>query len=740
MSGKLGSIMVERGLISNEQLEAALAIQQSGDPASSIPVGEHLGNILVMQGLVNPCDVALVCCEQYANVNYMLIEGFPIDPILADLLGQELAKMYKVMPLVRLNHQHALFLADEDRPPAAWQQIASLTHVKNADFIKDPQYHVGEFISACYSALADRKVRMISLAEILLRENVVSPSVLDVAIRAARKHGLRLGEYLVQHRLADERKVYQILASLADIPFVSGEDLRKHPINLGLSKQVRKEYVRFNHVMPIYIQKRTLVAATLFPQRMPSELLGLYSCDEIKLLTVTRGVFARLFYEAYSEWLDLDEKADATLVISITKPMIGEIDEPKDPLQFAGKRIVQRILAHAVEKGASDIHIENFEKTIRIRLRIDGILHELPDVEIDKTEIRGVVNVLKIESELDIAESRMPQGGSFRRGNPDGHIYDFRVQIMPSVHGECVVIRILPPKRQVEDIEVLGLPARVLKKFQRAVANPSGLILITGPTGSGKTTTLCASLSRLASNPAYKILTVEDPMEYSLPGVVQTEILPAKGIGFAEAARAFMRMDPDIILIGEIRDNATALEALRLSSSGHLIFATLHTSTAVNTIERMCGFGLDRYHLVDEMVGIMNQRLIQKLCPFCRKEFKPDSQGLQAIIPFDLPHGMQFYESQGCEKCGNLGHKGRILLTEYLSFGAETRSAFRRENEQTRIFSMLQGSQLECMVDDALIKVNKGLIDIRWLPEVISQDYLELGYSKEFAIETNSPC
>ncbi len=458
------------------------------------------------------------------------------------------------------------------------------------------------------------------------------------------------------------------------------------------------------------------------------------------LAVVTESCFAAIYDKVYGEPMNL---GDAEKLASATKgneePTEGMLVEGGDDGRERYEHLLTRIILKAIQLGCSDIHIENFDGFIQTRLRIDGVLHNVPDSGIDKDTLRGVINVLKIEGDMNIAETRMPQGGSFRKITPEGTPYDFRVQIMPSVNGETAVIRLLPGKKTIPTLAQIGFPERVLDGFERAVNNPSGLILVTGPTGSGKTTTLSSALAHVAKDPTCKVLTVEDPVEYQLPNVTQIEVIPSKGVDFAAAARGFMRMDPDVILIGEIRDEETANEALKLSYSGHLTFSTLHTSSAVATVERMYGFGLDKSLLIEQMLAICSQRLLRRLCPKCREPYTPSEDDLRNILYHGIPDGMRFFQSKGCDACKGLGHAGRAMVSEFLNFTGNTRATFRRESEQNLIYIQLMGRGLEPMIDDAFNKVHRGYIDVRWLPEIIPQDYLELGPSSLIDMSPDAP-
>ncbi len=730
MAERLGTILIEAGLITNEQLGEALAVHDVGSATFNIPPGERLGKILLMMGILKARDLALVLCKQQSKADYIFVEDFPVDPVLANRLGRENAEQYQALPMVRLGRGPILFLTRTPLPKPTREGLARVIGAE-ADDLPDPDAPVTSLIQECFNAIQKRSSLAVHLGEVLVREGLLTKPQLDTAMRTSEREGQRLSEYLVRRRLVEDYELFRLMAQLHSMEFLSGDDLARRKIDYALARKTKREYVRYNHIIPIEQRDRTLVAATIDPSIETEELLAVYECDRLERVIVTRQSFAQLFQRTYGEPFEAvdPDAGEESSVLEAAPEEQSEGLEDVGAIRDRYEQTVQRLLARGIEMRASDIHIENFEDRIQVRMRIDGILHNVRDLGIDKLNIAGVTNVLKIEGDLNITENRAPQGGAFRKRDRDGRTFDFRIQVTPTVHGESTVIRILPARKRIPELDEIGMPSQVLEAYRRACANPSGLILVTGPTGSGKTTTLSSTLARLAEDPTRKVLTIEDPVEYTLPNVLQSEVIPAKNYQFAEAARAFMRMDPDVILIGEIRDSETAREAVRLSYSGHLIFATLHTSDTITTVERMQGFEVEKQVLLDQLLAISNQRLVRRLCPFCRCPFEPKPADLRDALPQGIPKGLRFYTSDGCDRCTNLGHSGRELLTEFLTFNGETRHIFRQESERGRIYVMLHGKSLESIVDDAVRKVDKGLVDVRWLPEIISQDRLELGPS-----------
>lgn len=332
---------------------------------------------------------------------------------------------------------------------------------------------------------------------------------------------------------------------------------------------------------------------------------------------------------------------------------------------FLGSVITQvdQIIQSAIELGVSDIHVEPYEKKLRLRYRIDGILQEVAALQISQKE--AFVSRIKIMSELDIAEKRRPQDGRIKIRSKKGQEIDIRVSILPTHYGEKVVMRILDKSHLDLNLEALGFENHVLSDFKKGIRNPYGMILVTGPTGSGKTTTLYASLNELNTNEV-NVTTIENPIEYNLEGINQTQVHEDIGLSFAHVLRSILRQDPNIIMVGEIRDKETAEIAIRSALTGHLVFSTLHTNDASSAISRLVDMGIEPFLVASSVRLVMAQRLVRKICKDCITEYSPDP-----IMIKDLginEEATKFYKGKGCEKCSDTGFKGRTALIELLVF------------------------------------------------------------------------
>jgi len=372
--------------------------------------------------------------------------------------------------------------------------------------------------------------------------------------------------------------------------------------------------------------------------------------------------------------------------------MMQELPAIEDLLEASNDapiiRMLNALLTQAAKDGASDIHIEPYERSSAVRFRVDGTLREV--VQPNKALHAALISRLKIMAELDIAERRLPQDGriSLRIG---GRAVDVRVSTLPSAHGERAVLRLLDKAESKFTLEGLGMSGEVLRKFDRLVRQPHGIVLVTGPTGSGKTTTLYASLGRI-DTAGTNVLTVEDPVEYELAGIGQTQVNAKIDLTFAKALRAILRQDPDVIMIGEIRDYETAQIAIQASLTGHLVLATVHTNDAPSTVTRMIDMGVEPFLLSSSLIGVLAQRLVRKLCPECKKI---DARGR--------------YHPVGCAACGNTGYKGRTGVYELMAVDDQVRSLIHSRAAESQIFVAAEAAGLSSMREDGERLVAEGI-------------------------------
>ena len=384
-------------------------------------------------------------------------------------------------------------------------------------------------------------------------------------------------------------------------------------------------------------------------------------------------------------------------------------------------RLVNLVITRAIERRASDIHFEPFEDHFRVRYRIDGVLH---DVESPPKRLQAaIISRVKIMAKLNIAERRLPQDGRIML-RVKGKEIDFRVSSVPTIHGESLVLRILDKSSIVLDIEKMGFLEDTIKGFREVVQYPHGIVLVTGPTGSGKTTTLYCALQEINS-PEKKIITVEDPVEYQLRGVNQIQVKPGIGLSFANSLRSIVRQDPDVILIGEIRDAETAEIAIHSALTGHLVLSTLHTNDAPSAVTRLMDMGMEDYLLSSTLIGILAQRLVRVACPFCQEPYSPDPSVLKEMrIDSQNIEGLQVHEVKGCEKCSNTGYWGRTGIFEFLRVTDEIQRLILEKKDANVIKEAARKNGMRTLREDGWLKVKQGITTVSEVLRVTQEEQI----------------
>ena len=403
------------------------------------------------------------------------------------------------------------------------------------------------------------------------------------------------------------------------------------------------------------------------------------------------------------------DEADRDIIEIIPDTEANE-DQLRDLAQEAPIiRLVNRLIARAVEEKASDIHFEPFEKIFRVRYRLDGLLQEVetPPVRLQA----AIISRIKIMAKLNIAERRRPQDGRIKL-TVAGKDIDFRVSTIPTHHGESLVMRILDRESLILDLARLGLPEQVIEHYNELINQPYGMILVTGPTGSGKTSTLYTTLDKINS-PEFKIMTLEDPVEYELEGINQVQVNSKIGFSFAGGLRSIVRQDPDIILVGEIRDRETAEIAIQSALTGHLLFSTLHTNDAAGAITRLLDMGVENFLLASTLLGIMAQRLVRVICPHCRVEQQLEEKLIRSMkmLPEQLQK-MRFFTGVGCDECRHTGYKGRIAIFEYLPVTEKIRKAIENRSGVDTIKKIALADGMVTLREDGWQKVRSGVTTV----------------------------
>ena len=523
------------------------------------------------------------------------------------------------------------------------------------------------------------QMRRIRIGDLLIDYGHIDEGQLEQALTRQKQTGRKLGQVLVDMELVSRQQILEVLAEQLQVPMV---DLRRYQFDPEVARKLPESLARRLRALPLSEGRDGILVAMadptdLFAQDEIARQLGQQPqiavvAEEDLLATLDRvfrhseaisRVAEELSEELARSDYDLDQLVEAEM--KVDAPVV---------------RLLQTLFEDAVQTGASDIHIEPDDRVLRVRQRIDGILHEH---EFKERQIAGaLVSRLKIMAGLNISERRLPQDGRFNIRVRDRSI-DVRVSTLPLQNGESVVMRLLDQSTGVLALDSLGMPEHVLEPLRRLLRDPHGVILVTGPTGSGKTTTLYSALREL-NDPEKKIITVEDPVEYRLPRICQVQVNARIGLDFPRVLRTALRQDPDIVLVGEMRDQETAEIGVRAALTGHLVLSTLHTNDAISTPIRLLDMGVEGYLLAPSVIGVLAQRLARRVCPDCAEPHEPDPRMLAALEPLDdRPQAPAHWRrGTGCNRCNNTGVSGRIGIYELLEIDSEMAAALRANDHQ----------------------------------------------------------
>jgi general secretion pathway protein E len=545
------------------------------------------------------------------------------------------------------------------------------------------------------------------LGEILIERGKLDQANLERALRLQADSGERLGSLLVTLGLCAQRDVAEALAAQLALPLLDAGGYPEFPI---LEERVSARFLREARALPV---------------REDEDELGLAMADPTDAYTI--GAFEMVTGRAVRPLVAIPTELDAALERlygagkSAVGQLIGDVETRTDEITFDADvqqlkdlaseapviRLVSLLITNALEMRASDIHIEPFENRLIVRYRIDGVLHEVESPP--KRLSAAVISRVKIMANLDIAERRLPQDGRIRL-RIQGKEIDLRVSTLPTMHGESVVMRILDKGHVALDFRKLGFVDDTLKVFLDVLLQPHGILLVTGPTGSGKTTTLYTALDRL-NQPDVKILTVEDPVEYQMSGINQIQVKPQIDLTFANALRSIVRQDPDVIMIGEIRDLETAQIAVQSALTGHLVLSTVHTNDAPSTVNRLLDMGVEDYLLTSTVIGILAQRLVRKLCPHCKEPYValPELVEQMRLRRYSQEREITLWHAKGCTHCGQTGYIGRLCILEMMPMTDAIRSlVMKHENAAELRAEAIRGGMVS-MYEDGLRKALAGV-------------------------------
>lgn len=562
--------------------------------------------------------------------------------------------------------------------------------------------------------MAVRKSRL-KLGELLVKEGLITEEQLKKAISVQKKEGKRIGDILVELDLVKEKEIVATLGKQLNIPYASlAKGLLEPDPDQDLDKLVPHDFARKYCLLPLSRTMNSLTVAFADPLDiiMMDDLKKMTGCD-INPIVASESDILQAIDKFYGDKTLLKDAISESYVepeaVEIERPPEEEENLSLDVLIAKAEeapvvKLVDLILRQAIKDRASDIHIEPFKEKISIRYRIDGVLYEIPPPA--GHLLLAIVSRIKILAKLDIAEKRLPQDGAFIV-KADNRIIDLRVSTIPTIYGEKVVLRILDKSQVPLDLAQLGFEATDLENYRKAIQSPWGLVFLVGPTGCGKTTTLYATLNEIKS-PHKNLLTIEDPVEYRLGGINQVQVKPEIGLTFANGLRAFLRQDPNIIMVGEVRDLETAQICVRAALTGHLVLSTLHTNDAPTTVGRLVDIGVVPYLITPSLVLVGAQRLVRKLCPECKEAYEPTADVLGKVkLSADL-----IYRPRGCDYCNQTGYRGRSAVFEVMLMNDLLKETVIRGASYAKIKEVARETGMKTLYENSLKKVEQGITSL----------------------------
>ena len=543
------------------------------------------------------------------------------------------------------------------------------------------------------------KLKKVRIGDLLKEKGYITEAQLKVALNESKNKGKKLGETLIELGYVDEQTITDVLAEQLGIEKTTLKDIKfEKPLKEALPEKLARRF----KVVPVDFNDKEITIATNDPT-------DIFALDEISRITHKEVVPTIMSKEELFSALEKIYGTEDRLykIVDDVEKKILSSGSDEDVLRNLAEdasvvNLVDGIIAKALSEKASDIHVEPDEDVLRVRYRIDGILHEV--LSLSKVLHPAIISRVKIMSNMNIAEKRLPQDGRFKIKR-DFKDVDFRVSTLPTNYGEKVVLRILDREKALLDLRNIGMDEYSLNIYEDMISKPYGIILISGPTGSGKTTTLYATLNKL-NTPEKNIITVEDPIEYNFKLINQVNVDESAGLTFANALRYILRQDPDIIMIGEIRDKETAEIAIQASLTGHLVLSTIHTNDAASSAVRLIEMGIENYLVSTSLIGVVGQRLVRKICPYCKVEYRPEKELIERL---GLDEDIVLYKGEGCEKCKFSGYQGRTGIYEVMKIDRDIRSLINKNAPIDEIRQKAKENGMRFMRDSGLELVKKGI-------------------------------
>ena len=573
------------------------------------------------------------------------------------------------------------------------------------------------------------RVQRRNLGEILIEAKLITQEQLEEALRVQEAEKKRLGEILIERQILTDEQMLKAVALQLDLPYY--DKLPVNEIDPELIKDIPIQFSRDNLILPIARDAFNVTVAVGDPLNIfPMDDLRLILSTNINMVVSSPAIINAAINRVYERLQDTSQKVLSELTdieegedLEETRDLLESTDDEKPII-----RLVNGLLSRAVKDKASDIHVEPYENEIVVRFRIDGTLHDT--MQLPKRHMNSIVSRIKIIGKLNIAEKRVPQDGRISV-KVAGKDIDVRLSVLPVAHGERVVMRILDKSGGVKRIDEMGLDEHVRAQWKSLVASKHGIILVTGPTGSGKTTLLYGSVMEIVS-PEINVLTIEDPVEYRLPGVGQIDVKSKIGLTFGEGLRAILRQDPDVIMVGEIRDRETAGIAVQASLTGHLVFSTLHTNDAASAVTRMNDLGVQPFQIASALLGVMATRLIRRLCPHCKEKHVVTDRDIRLLeVTSRDVEGRSIYRAgKGCERCRGIAYMGRMGIHELLIMTDDLRDLVQKTQDSHTIKKLAIEKGMITLRQSAVSKVLNGLTSIEEAVQKTQTEELEVEESK----------
>ena len=551
---------------------------------------------------------------------------------------------------------------------------------------------------------APRFNRSPRLGEQLVLKGILTEEALENALSAAKAANMKLGEYLTSHGIVPEEDILKALSEQLNFPLYNPDEF---PLDTHLKDMVPQDVARENRLVPLTLEEGVLYCALLDPNNFRALDTVEETCRcQVEPVLCTKADFVRLFSAVYGEYSAFSEMLGE--IDADTAPDAGRADEEVITNNAVDDvpviRLVNLILSEGVKVGASDIHINPEKTTVNVRYRVEGMLRKASEVPLKLAP--SVVSRIKIMGNMDISETRLPQDGRFTI-KVEGHEINVRVSSIPTTYGENVVMRLLDMSAQrIYELPKLGMGPEDYKLVTQAAHKPYGMILSTGPTGSGKSSSLYAII-KLVNRDEVNIMTLEDPVEYRMAGVRQVQLNVKAGMTFSSGLRAILRQDPDILMVGEIRDRETAQIAVQAALTGHLVLSTLHTNDALSAVNRLVDMGVEPYLVASVLLCSFAQRLVRCVCPHCREQYQP-SIGLLHVFGL-TPEDGPFFHGKGCPRCGGTGYMGRTAIFEVFPMLDELQEMVTAGKSKQEIYRRARELGIRTMADDAAKKIRAGI-------------------------------